>query len=509
VLGRGWSTTNETLVLPSSQLDDADSISTDEPQPLLSAHYHSETTAATAVEGEICFRDCDVDGRIFAVCLGNGSWAAVHSNGLWVPEYPARPPAVCSRPPPPPPPPHAVGGCPRGSYQARGRCIDCPAGYFQPSQGFRGGDCTLCPPGRYRNASLSASSCDICPAGRYWRERGAVACRTCPGGRYTPRAGGTGLINCSIVNADTGGMHFSLNVTTVPSPPPPPPPTRAPSAVPAVAAVPPDDEEEGDGEEDEDSAILVLWSWFAWAGGASRELFLGSCIIGCAGCRMCFRGCKKCKARALGQQQDRRGAHGGGGRRTLSRRERQQQRARAEIGQALHTVMQEPDDAPPLLNTRPQNRRALASLLGQQPMQHQQRGLGDEADGFGGGSGGGSINAAFAASDSEGAPAPLLATFVMDTPKPPSSYSYGGGQSYDTGMTGSSGGAGDRPLLLMAETTMNPSVIAGADAVVAAPVGAPAAPHGQRYFGLPRASGSGGSIGGGGGGSGEDPSGSI
>lgn len=308
-LGRGWSTTNQTLAVPPQSTGGTDSADV-EPQPLLNANGESTAPSATAVEGELLFRECDFEGRVFALCQRDGSWVgALHNDERWsLPEGSPQPPTVCSdRPPPSPAPPLAAGGCPRGSYRNRGQCAECRPGYYQPSDGFRGTECTLCSPGRYRDHTLRASICEICPTGRYGRERGATTCRSCPPGRQTPRAGGTGLTNCSLTMDDVGPVQFRVNdsatITRAP-PSPAPPATVSASAVPRGTAsfAASADSDEGEGEAEDDRSIgLVLWSWFAWAGGASRELFLGLCIISCGCIRFCARSLRKCKDRACGR----------------------------------------------------------------------------------------------------------------------------------------------------------------------------------------------------------------
>ena len=302
-LGRGWSTTNQTLGLLPRSTDGTDRDTGVEQHALLRASGSSSTASTLAVEGQVFFRDCDLEGRVFAVCQRDGSWvAALQSNGRWSsPELSPRPPTVCSprpsptRPPPSPspspavdaPPPAAnavAGGCPRGRYRSREQCVDCPAGSYQPLDGFRGMDCTLCSAGRYRDHTLSASTCEICPSGRYGGEPGAGACTSCPTGWETPRAGGTGLINCSIATDPLSLPPGAMSVAPVPRA------TTPPSAYSTAAT-----------HEDSRSFGLALWSWFAWAGGASRELFLGLCIFSCACIRCCARVFRKCKDRALGR----------------------------------------------------------------------------------------------------------------------------------------------------------------------------------------------------------------
>ena len=299
-LGRGWSSTNQTLALLPQNRDGTDRETGADSHLLLSANGRSSTVPAVAVEGQVFFRDCDLEGRFFAVCQRDGSWvAALQSNGRWSsPELSPQPPTVCSQrtsPPPAPPPPPSIGappsasnavagGCPRGSYRSREQCADCPAGSYQPLDGFRGMGCTLCSAGRYRDHTLSASMCEICPSGRYGGELGAVACRSCPTGWQTPRPGGTGLMNCSIKTDPLSPPPTTMSVAAVPRGSPPP------SAYSTAAT-----------DENSRSFGLALWSWFAWAGGASRELFLGLCIISCACIRCCARLFRKCKDRALGR----------------------------------------------------------------------------------------------------------------------------------------------------------------------------------------------------------------
>lgn len=108
---------------------------------------------------------------------------------------------------------------------------------------------------------------------------------------------------------------------------------------------------------------------------------------------------------------------------TMSRSDRQQQRAREEIGLALQLAAQDDGGyASPILSHRPTRRRQQdhsAQLVASDGLESEQLEN----------------------------PAPLLATFVMDTPQ--------GRHSYTS----------ERPLM-MAETTLNPSVIE-ADVVTA------------------------------------------
>ena len=362
LLGSGWSSTNRTLALMD---DDADS------QPLLSdshgsvygkytsnlprcvilwVHFDRLLVSIAAVESEIFSRTCVMEGDVFAACLSDGSWAAVTAGDL---SNPVTRPMVCSPPPPPPPPPPSVprpppppgpapphvilGGCPRGTYRASGgRCVACSIGYFQPSDGFRGSACTMCPPGRYRNDTEvnDGSRCDKCPVGSYIYGRGAVNCRQCPDGRSTPGVGATGLINCTVL-IDDSGMHFSLpdvdllccNVSQPRLPPLVVPAGVSPQGIGAAAAAAaphnPGDIAPGEGQrpgETEPDLFLRVLSWFAWAGGATREVFLTMCLLGGCLIKCVYKGCAKAKKRCGGD------GNGGRGRnnRTLSRPERQQ-----------------------------------------------------------------------------------------------------------------------------------------------------------------------------------------
>lgn len=147
------------------------------------------------------------------------------------------------------------------------------------------------------------------------------------------------MINCTVL-IDGSGMHFSLPVVDLPLPccnssHPSLPPLVVPGGVRpqgiGAAAGPHASGDTGEGGADEPDIFLRVLSWFAWVGGATREVFLTMCLLGGCLIKCMVRGCRTAK----------RHCNGGGGQgrnsRTLSRPERQQ-RTQQQRAQQMELV---------------------------------------------------------------------------------------------------------------------------------------------------------------------------
>lgn len=98
--------------------------------------------------------------------------------------------------------------CPAGTYTnaATRSCLNCQGGFYQPNSGEYGG-CSRCSAGMFSpvTGATSSSTCTICASGSF-SLAGAAACLNCLAGFYQPTSG----VNVACVNSCSTG-RFSLS----------------------------------------------------------------------------------------------------------------------------------------------------------------------------------------------------------------------------------------------------------------------------------------------------------